>query len=55
MPSGLVVEAHVLDEVAPGGASTRRELAELVQRESERVAYGTVEVPSPRRHATRVA
>jgi hypothetical protein len=52
---GLVVEVHVLDEVAPGRASTRRELAELVQRESGRVAYGTVEVPSPRRHATRVA
>ncbi|SFR24913.1 hypothetical protein SAMN04488564_108141 [Lentzea waywayandensis] len=46
---------HVLDEVALGCASTRRELAELVQRESERVACGTVEVPSSRRHATQVA
>ncbi|MEU4739973.1 lysophospholipid acyltransferase family protein [Actinosynnema sp. NPDC023658] len=52
---GLVVEVHVLDEVAPGRASTRRELAALVQRESERVAHGSVEVPSPLRHAARVA
>jgi hypothetical protein len=46
---------HVLDKVAPGRASPRREPAELVQRESERVAYRTVEVSSPRRHATLVA
>ncbi|WP_367136110.1 lysophospholipid acyltransferase family protein [Saccharothrix sp. HUAS TT1] len=52
---GLTVEVHVLDEVAPGRASTRRELAALVQRESERVARGTVELPSQRTHATRVA
>ncbi|QQQ80883.1 1-acyl-sn-glycerol-3-phosphate acyltransferase [Saccharothrix sp. 6-C] len=52
---GLVVEVHVLDEVAPGRAETRRELAALVQQEAERVAYASVEVPSPRRHATRVA
>ncbi|MEU4762613.1 lysophospholipid acyltransferase family protein [Actinosynnema sp. NPDC023794] len=52
---GLVVEVHVLDEVAPGRAATRRELAALVQQEAERAAYGSVEVPSPRRHATRVA
>ncbi|ROP40559.1 lysophospholipid acyltransferase family protein [Saccharothrix texasensis] len=52
---GLVVEVHVLDEVAPGRAETRRELAALVQQEAERVAYAPVEVPSPRRHATRVA
>jgi 1-acyl-sn-glycerol-3-phosphate acyltransferase len=38
---GLVVEVHVLDEVAPGRADTRRELAALVQREAERVAHGT--------------
>ncbi|MFJ6672226.1 lysophospholipid acyltransferase family protein [Actinosynnema sp. NPDC091369] len=52
---GLVVEVHVLDEVAPGRAATRRELAALVQREAERVAHGAVEVPSPRPHAVRVA
>jgi len=38
---GLVVEVHVLDEIAPGRAGTRRELAALVQREAERVAHGT--------------
>jgi 1-acyl-sn-glycerol-3-phosphate acyltransferase len=48
---GLVVEVHVLDEVAPGRASSRRELAALVQREAERVAFGSVELPSPRTHA----
>jgi 1-acyl-sn-glycerol-3-phosphate acyltransferase len=48
---GLVVEVHVLDEVAPGRAATRRELAALVQQEAERVAYGSVEMPSPRPHA----
>ena len=48
---GLVVEVHVLDEVAPGRASTRRELAALVQQEAERVAYGSVELPAQRVHA----
>jgi 1-acyl-sn-glycerol-3-phosphate acyltransferase len=38
---GLVVEVHVLDEIAPGRAETRRELAALVQREAERVVHGT--------------
>ncbi|ONI83335.1 1-acyl-sn-glycerol-3-phosphate acyltransferase [Saccharothrix sp. ALI-22-I] len=61
---GLVVEVHVLDEVAPGRASSRRELAALVQQEAERVAgggstAGAVEVPAQRVHAagtaTRVA
>lgn len=33
----LVVEVHVLDEVAPGRAADRRALAALVQRESERL------------------
>jgi 1-acyl-sn-glycerol-3-phosphate acyltransferase len=37
---GLVVEVHVLDEIAPGRAETRRELAALVQREAERVSHG---------------
>lgn len=49
---GLMVEVHVLDEVAPGRAATRRELAALVQQEAERVAYGSVELPAPRTHAT---
>lgn len=48
---GLVVEVHVLDEVAPGRAATRRELAALVQQEAERVAHGSVEVPAQRVHA----
>jgi 1-acyl-sn-glycerol-3-phosphate acyltransferase len=38
---GLVVEVHVLDEIAPGRAETRRDLAALVQREAEQVAHGT--------------
>ncbi|MBW4716555.1 lysophospholipid acyltransferase family protein [Saccharothrix obliqua] len=50
---GLVVEVHVLDEVAPGRASTRRELAALVQRESERVLYGDdLRVPVQRVHGS---
>ncbi|MFI9010273.1 lysophospholipid acyltransferase family protein [Actinosynnema sp. NPDC053489] len=52
---GLVVEVHVLDEVAPGRASTRRELAALVQQESERVSHGSVGVPAPRWHTAEVA
>ncbi|MFD9741746.1 lysophospholipid acyltransferase family protein [Umezawaea sp. NPDC059074] len=38
---GLVVEVHVLDEIAPGRAATRRELAGLAQRAAERVVHGT--------------
>ena len=38
---GLVVEVHVLDEIAPGRAETRRELAGLAQRAAERVVHGT--------------
>ncbi|GAB2984154.1 lysophospholipid acyltransferase family protein [Saccharothrix stipae] len=56
---GLVVEVHVLDEIAPGRASTRRELAALAQQEAERVTHGSVELPAQRVHApaptTRVA
>ncbi|NUT98602.1 MAG: 1-acyl-sn-glycerol-3-phosphate acyltransferase [Saccharothrix sp.] len=47
----LVVEVHVLDEVAPGRAADRRALAELVQQESERTLYGDVLVPAQRVHA----
>ncbi|MEJ2857047.1 MULTISPECIES: lysophospholipid acyltransferase family protein [unclassified Saccharothrix] len=48
---GLVVEVHVLDEVAPGRAADRRALADLVQQESERALYGDVLVPAQRVHA----
>ncbi|WP_447003939.1 lysophospholipid acyltransferase family protein [Saccharothrix isguenensis] len=48
---GLVVEVHVLDEVAPGRAATRRELAALVQQEAERVLTGSFELPGQRVHA----
>ncbi|GAA0263335.1 lysophospholipid acyltransferase family protein [Saccharothrix mutabilis subsp. mutabilis] len=48
---GLVVEVHVLDEVAPGRAAGRRALADLVQQESERALYGDVLVPAQRVHA----
>lgn len=48
---GLVIEVHVLDEVAPGRASTRRELAALVQQESERIISASVDVPAQRVHA----
>ncbi|RKT57182.1 lysophospholipid acyltransferase family protein [Saccharothrix australiensis] len=46
----LVVEVRVLDEVAPGRAASRRELAALVQRETERTLYGDVLVPAQRAH-----
>ncbi|WNV90033.1 lysophospholipid acyltransferase family protein [Umezawaea sp. Da 62-37] len=42
---GLVVDVHVLDEIAPGRASTRRELAGLAQREAERVLHGALTRP----------
>jgi 1-acyl-sn-glycerol-3-phosphate acyltransferase len=48
---GLVVEVHVLDEIAPGRASTRRELAALVQHESEKALYGELRVPPQRVHS----
>ncbi|MEU4803609.1 lysophospholipid acyltransferase family protein [Actinosynnema sp. NPDC023587] len=47
---GLVVEVRVLDEIAPGRAVDRRELAGLVQWESERALYGEVLVPIQRVH-----
>ncbi|QFZ24810.1 1-acyl-sn-glycerol-3-phosphate acyltransferase [Saccharothrix syringae] len=43
----LTVEVHVLDEVAPGRAATRRELAALVQAESERVTLTATPLPLP--------
>ncbi|CCH34483.1 lysophospholipid acyltransferase family protein [Actinosynnema sp. NPDC047251] len=50
---GLVVEVHVLDEIAPGRAADRRDLAGLVQWESERALYGDVLVPIQRVHRSR--
>ncbi len=50
---GLVVEVRVLDEVAPGRAGSRRELAALVQQESERALYGDAVVPAQRVHGVR--
>ncbi|WP_433264339.1 lysophospholipid acyltransferase family protein [Actinosynnema sp. CS-041913] len=47
---GLVVEVSVLDEVAPGRASSRRELAALVQASAERALYGGRSVPAQRVH-----
>ncbi|MEV0680319.1 lysophospholipid acyltransferase family protein [Actinosynnema sp. NPDC050436] len=49
---GLVVEVHVLDEIAPGRAADRRELAGLAQWASERALYGDVLVPIQRVHGT---
>lgn len=40
---GLVVEVHVLDEIAPGRADNRRALAGLAQTEAERVLHGEVQ------------
>ncbi|GAA3879064.1 lysophospholipid acyltransferase family protein [Saccharothrix violaceirubra] len=42
---GLVVEVHVLDEIAPGRAADRRGLAALVQQESERAVAGVLPLP----------
>jgi hypothetical protein len=42
---GLVLEVHVLDEVAPGRAADRRELARLAE-----AAVDTVLLPSPAAH-----
>lgn len=50
---GLVVEVHVLDEIAPGRAADRRELAALVQAEAEHVMHG--DLPVPEHHLTSTA
>jgi 1-acyl-sn-glycerol-3-phosphate acyltransferase len=51
---GLVVEVHVLDEIAPGRATDRRALAALTQREAERLARGCASTPAHRLTSTGV-
>ncbi|SER52150.1 1-acyl-sn-glycerol-3-phosphate acyltransferases [Lentzea xinjiangensis] len=41
---GLVVEVHVLDEIAPGRAATRRELAKLAKEQSNRLTSTELEI-----------
>lgn len=41
---GLVVEVHVLDEIAPGRARTRRELAKLAEEQSNRLTSTELEI-----------
>ncbi|WP_082373747.1 1-acyl-sn-glycerol-3-phosphate acyltransferase [Nocardia sp. NRRL S-836] len=41
---GLTVEVHVLDEIAPGRASNRRELAQLAKEQSNRLTSTELEV-----------
>ncbi|MCP2246987.1 lysophospholipid acyltransferase family protein [Lentzea aerocolonigenes] len=41
---GLVVEVHVLDEIAPGRAATRRELAKLAEEQSIRLTSTELEI-----------
>ncbi|MEV6240862.1 lysophospholipid acyltransferase family protein [Lentzea sp. NPDC051838] len=41
---GLVVEVHVLDEIAPGRAGTRRELAKLAEEQSNRLTSTELEI-----------
>jgi 1-acyl-sn-glycerol-3-phosphate acyltransferase len=46
---GLVVEVHVLDEIAPGRAANRRELAKLAEEHSNRLTSTELEIaPSTR-------
>jgi 1-acyl-sn-glycerol-3-phosphate acyltransferase len=45
---GLVLEVHVLDEIAPGGTTNRRELAALTEA-AINSALGRVQVPTQRR------
>ncbi|OLF18833.1 hypothetical protein BU204_04875 [Actinophytocola xanthii] len=45
---GLALEVHVLDEIAPGRAADRRELAALAE-----AAVDTVLAPAPARHPVR--
>ncbi|WP_026197357.1 lysophospholipid acyltransferase family protein [Sciscionella marina] len=48
---GLVVELHVLDEIAPGRAADRRELAVITERAMRAVLDdGRAEVPMARQH-----
>lgn len=41
---GLVVEVHVLDEIAPGRAENRRELARLAEEQSNRLTSTELEI-----------
>jgi len=41
---GLVVEVHVLDEIAPGRAGTRRELAKLAEDQANRLTSTELEI-----------
>ncbi|GAB2819977.1 lysophospholipid acyltransferase family protein [Lentzea nigeriaca] len=41
---GLVVEVHVLDEIAPGRAENRRELAKLAEEQSNRLTSTELEI-----------
>ncbi|MGW4208584.1 lysophospholipid acyltransferase family protein [Lentzea sp. NPDC004789] len=41
---GLVVEVHVLDEIAPGRAANRRELAKLAEEQSNRLTSTELEI-----------
>jgi 1-acyl-sn-glycerol-3-phosphate acyltransferase len=41
---GLVVEVHVLDEIAPGRASDRRELARLAEEQANRLTSTELEI-----------
>ena len=45
---GLVVEVHVLDEIAPGRAATRRELAKLAEEQSNRLTSTELEIAPSR-------
>ncbi|WP_307867680.1 lysophospholipid acyltransferase family protein [Umezawaea beigongshangensis] len=51
---GLVVEVHVLDEIAPGRATDRRTLAALAQREAERITSACASTPAHRLTSTGV-
>ncbi|HEX7307048.1 lysophospholipid acyltransferase family protein [Lentzea sp.] len=44
----LVVEVHVLDEIAPGRAATRRELAKLAEEQSNRLTSTELEIAPSR-------
>ncbi|GLZ35412.1 1-acyl-sn-glycerol-3-phosphate acyltransferase [Lentzea sp. NBRC 105346] len=52
---GLVVEVHVLDEIAPGRASTRRELAALAESQANRLTSSGLEVERSERDSHRAA
>ncbi|HEX4226675.1 MAG TPA: lysophospholipid acyltransferase family protein [Pseudonocardiaceae bacterium] len=47
---GLIIEVHILDEIAPGRANTRAELAELAETQITEVLAGP-QIPAQRRAA----